>query len=231
MVAEDAGLSAKVLQLANSPLFGRDYLVTSPEEAVFCLGTNIVAAVVLSQSLFKHYDASAQAGFHLPQIWSHCWETATLGQCYCRERGLSRQQRDEVFLAGLLHETGRLILMDNFPEQYQGACEAARLSGSPLGPQLRAVFDASPCKISAYLLDLWGLPKSVVMAVSLLDHPEEEKAAEFTAATALYIADHISSRQTAPDPYPPEEWNAAYLRSVGCSEDLKHWTRAEGSLA
>ena len=121
--------------------------------------------------------------------------------------------------------------MDNFPDQYQGACEAARLAGSPLGPRLREVFEAAPCKISAYLLDLWGLPKSVVMSVSLLDHPEEEKAAEFTAASALYIADQISSRQTPPDPFPAEEWNVAYLRSIGCSEDLKQWTRGEGSLA
>jgi HD-like signal output (HDOD) protein len=230
IVAEDAGLSAKVLQLANSPLFGRAYLVTNPEEAVFCVGTSIVAAVVLSQSLFKHYETSARPEFSLPRIWSHCWETAALAHCYTREQGLPRQQRDEVFLAGLLHETGRLILMDNFPAEYHGACEAARLAGSPLAPRLREVFQAAPCKISAYLLDLWGLPKGVVMSVALLEHPEEEKAVEFTAATALYIADQISSRQTPPDPFPPEEWNAAYLRSIGCSEDLTRWVKGEGSL-
>jgi len=70
----------------------------------------------------------------------------------------------------------------------------------------------------------------VVMSVALLEHPEEEKAVEFTAATALYIADQISSRQTPPDPFPPEEWNAAYLRSIGCSEDLTRWVKGEGSL-
>jgi YesN/AraC family two-component response regulator len=117
MVAQDAGLSAKVLQLANSPLFGRNYLVSDPTEAVICLGTNMVAAVVLSQTLFKHYQANFHLEFSLSQTWSHCWETAALAQCYCRENGLPRQAREEAFLAGLLHEAGRLILIYNFPDQ------------------------------------------------------------------------------------------------------------------
>jgi HD-like signal output (HDOD) protein len=231
MVAQDAGLSAKVLQLANSPLFGRDYLVTSPADAVFCLGTSMIAAVVLSQSLFKNYHANTHPEFSLTGIWSHCWETAALAQSYCRKQGLPRQAREEVFLAGLLHETGRLILIDNFPAQYQAACDAARQAGSPLGPRLRDTFQAAPCQVAAYLLDLWGMPNSVVTAVSLLEHPEEEKAGAFTAATALYIADQVSSRETPPDPFPPEEWNTAYLRSIGCSEDLRHWSRGDGRLA
>jgi HD-like signal output (HDOD) protein/CheY-like chemotaxis protein len=225
MVAQDAGLSAKVLQLANSPLFGRDYLVSSPTEAVFCLGTGMIAAVVLSQTLFKHYHAHVHPEFSLPQVWNHCWDTAALAQCYCREYQLPRQTREEAFLAGLLHETGRLILIANFPDQYQAACHAARQAHSPLGPRLREVFPAAPCEIAAFLLDLWGMPDSVVAAVSMLDHPEREKAAGFTAVSALYIADQIASRATPPDPFLPEEWNPAYPRSLGCPEDLQQWVR------
>jgi HD-like signal output (HDOD) protein len=230
MVAQDAGLSAKVLQLANSPLFGREYLVSSPVEAVLCLGTSMIAAVVLAQTLFKHYHSNSHPEFSLQRVWSHCWRTADLAQCYCREQKLPRQTQEEVFLAGLLHETGRLILMDNFPDQYQAACDAARQAQSPLGPQLRQVFQIAPCEIAAYLLDLWGMPETVVAAISLLEHPENEKAAAFTMASALYIADQIGSKDTPPDPFPTEEWNAAYLRSIGCAEDIESWTRSDGSL-
>jgi HD-like signal output (HDOD) protein len=225
MVARDAGLSVKVLQLANSPLFGRDYVVSSPAEAVLCLGTSMIAAIVLSQSLFKHYHAHAHPEFCLERVWSHCWKTAALAQCYCREKGLPRQVQEEVFLAGLLHETGRLILMDNFPAEYQSACNAARQAGSPLGPRLREVFQAAPCEIAAYLLDLWGMPGTAVAAVSFQENPEKEKAAGFTPSSALYIADKIGTGESPPDPFPAEEWNAAYLRSIGCAEDLESWKR------
>jgi len=225
MVAQDAGLSAKVLQLANSPLFGREYLVSSPAEAVFCLGTGMITAVVLSQSLFKHYRANSHPEFSFEQVWLHCWDTAALAQCYCREYELPRPTREEAFLAGLLHETGRLILIANFPDQYTAACEAARKAQSPLGPRLREVFPAAPCEIGAFLLDLWGMPDSVVASVSMLEHPERENATGFTAVSALYIADQIASRGTPPDPFPPEEWDAAYPRSIGCPEELKQWVR------
>jgi HD-like signal output (HDOD) protein len=225
MVAQDAGLSAKVLQLANSPLFGRDYLVSSPADAVFCLGTGMIAAVVLSQTLFKHYQANSHPEFSLAQVWNHCWDTAALAQCYCREYKLPRQMREEAFLAGLLHETGRLILMANFPDEYQAACTAARKANSPLGPRLSEVFPAAPCEIAAFLLDLWGMPDSVVAAVSMLDHPEKEKATGFSGVSALYIADQIASRATPPDPFPTAEWNPAYARSLGCPEELEQWGR------
>jgi len=161
----------------------------------------MIAAVVLSQTLFKHYHGNSHREFSFGQVWSHCWETAALAQCYCREHGLSRQEREEAFLAGLLHETGRLILMDNFPAQYQGACDAARRAGSPLGPHLREVFQAAPCEIASYLLDLWGMPDSVVAAVSLLEHPEKEKPAGFTATSAFTSPTRSARGEPRPIPF------------------------------
>jgi HD-like signal output (HDOD) protein len=225
MVSQDAGLSSKVLQLANSPLFGRDYLIANPVEAVLCLGTNLICAVVLAQTLFKHFQGCAHPALSLPAIWSHCWETAGLAQVYCREQGLPRTAQEEAFLAGLLHETGRLILIDNFPEKFQAACDAACQSHSPLAPHLREAFKASPSQIGAFLLDLWGMPDNVVAALSSLDNPGALGAAEFSITAALFIADQIATRKYPPDSCQPPEWNAAYLRSINCPEDAKSWER------
>ncbi|MGA2749389.1 MAG: HDOD domain-containing protein [Verrucomicrobiota bacterium] len=226
-IAQDPGLSAKVLQLANSPLFGRSSLVTSPVEAVLCLGTTMITAVVLSQALFKHYNVLSHRESSLRRLWSHCWETASLGQIYCREQGLPHAAGEEAFLGGLLHETGRLILIDNFPDRFQAACDAARRDGSPLGPALRHTFQTTPAQIAAYLLDLWGMPSNVVAAVSLLDRPQDEKASKFTLASALYIADQVASRKSSPDAFPPAEWDAEYVRSVGGDGDIGAWQRNE----
>jgi HD-like signal output (HDOD) protein len=229
IIAQDAGLTAKVLQLANSPLFGHDYLVTSPADAVTCLGTSIIAAVVLSQSLFKHYSSNLHPEMDLRRVWDHCWETAGLAQLFCREKGLPRVTCEAAFLAGLLHETGRLILVDNFPERFQAACDAAREGNAPLTLCLRKVFQASPAEIAAYLLDLWGLPAAVVNGITFFEQPEKEKTGEFSPASALYIADQIASRRSPPDPFPPVEWNASYLRSIGGPEELAAWERTGGS--
>jgi HD-like signal output (HDOD) protein len=223
MVAEDAGLSIKVLQLANSPLFGQGYLITNPTDAVMCLGTEMIAAIVLSQSLFRHYETLSSADLDLPRVWSHSWETAYLGQLICRQKGLQRRKAEEAFLAGLLHEAGRLILVDNFAGQFATACREARQAKSPLAPRLLENFLTTPAQLTAYLMELWGMPTEVVTALSCLDDPQKEPGGVFSLTSALYVADHLASRKTPPDDFGLEPWNLEYLRSIGCQNDIAVW--------
>jgi len=223
MVAEDPGLSIKVLQLANSPLFGQGYLIANPNDAVMCLGTEMLAAIVLSQSLFRHYEKLSLADLDLPRVWNHCWETAALAQHLCRLKGLQRRKGEEAFLAALLHEAGRFILVDNFPEQFAVACRSARLTKSPLAPRLLETFQTTPAQLTAYLMELWGMPAEVITALSLLDNPQQEPGGAFSLVSALYIADHIAARKAPPDDFGVEEWNMAYLRTIGCQDDIPLW--------
>jgi HD-like signal output (HDOD) protein len=230
MVSEDAGLSTKVLQLANSPLFGQGYLVANPSDAVMCLGTEMIAAIVLSQSLFRHYENLVNGELDMPRIWNHCWQTAYLGQLLCRQKRLPRRVAEEVFLAGLLHEAGRYILVDNFPAQFVTACQSARLAKSPLAPRLLETFQTTPAQLTAYLMELWGMPAEVVTAISLQDYPQREPGGAFSLTSALYIADHLAARKTPPDDFAVEEWNMDYLRAIGCQDDLPAWEMPSFSM-
>ncbi len=223
LVSEDAGLTAKVLQLANSPLFTQGYVISNPSDAVMCLGTDLIAAVVLAQSLFRHYASLAHWEINLQQVWTHCWRTAHLAQHICRAMRFARRAGEEAFLAGLLHETGRFILVDNFPKEYHAACEAARSTNSPLGPRLKEIFHTTPSQIAAYILELWGMPTPVIDAIAGQDNPGANGSNEFNLTAALYIANGISSRQSPPDALQPEDWNEVYLESLGCREKIAEW--------
>jgi HD-like signal output (HDOD) protein len=223
MVEEDPGVSLKVLHLANSPLFGMGLLITNPAEAVLCLGTNIIAAIVLSQSLFRHYETIKRPEMSLQRVWKHSWETACLAQYICRDKRLAAKLGEEAFLSGLMHEIGRFILMDNFPDQFKVACDGARDTKSPLVIRLREVFQASPSQVAAYVLELWGLPSSVIGAIGALDNPEEDQAGGFTMNAALYIADHIAAEKFPPDSFPVEGWKADYLKSIGALDQIPIW--------
>jgi HD-like signal output (HDOD) protein len=225
LVAEDAGLSVKVLQLANSPLFGQGYLIEKPFDAVMCLGTDMISAVVLSQSLFRHYEMLSLEEIDLRRVWNHCWQTACFAQHLAREMRLSRIAGEEAFLAGLLHETGRFILADNFPEKFRAACQSACAMKSPLAPRLRETFQTSAAQISAYILELWGMPHGVITAISQLDAPVADSSNAFTLASALYIGDGIAARQTPADAFAPEEWNTAYLSAIGCLANISTWEK------
>lgn len=225
MVAEDAGLSIKVLQLANSPLFGHDEMITTPKEAVMCLGTDMLAAVVLSQSLFRHYQSVNHPEMDVRRIWNHCWETAYFAQHICRQKQLSSNIAGEALLAGLLHETGRFVLIDNFADRYQWACDDARQTKTPLMPCLLAAFKTTPFQITAYLLELWGLPDAVINAIAAQDNPAAAPPPGFSLVSALYVADHLACRRSPPDLFPPADWDTAYLQSIGCVEDVPIWEK------
>jgi HD-like signal output (HDOD) protein len=199
MVADDPGLSLKVLQLANSPLFGTGGAITSPVDAVMCLGTDMIA---------------------------HSWETARLAQRLCRDQGLPAKTGEEAFLAGLIHEIGRFILIDNFPDQFKEACDKARRAGGPLAASLRETFQATPSQVAAYVLELWGLPDAPITAVGVLDNPQDDAAKGFTISAVLYIANHITSAKFPPDSFPVEDWNMDYLKSVGCADQIPVWEKS-----
>ncbi|MGA2867438.1 MAG: HDOD domain-containing protein, partial [Verrucomicrobiota bacterium] len=132
---------------------------------------------------------------------------------------------EEAFLAGILHELGKLILIDNFPREFQAAWQAALRAHSPLTPVLLRRLHATPAQLAAYLLELWGLPKAVILAVACQEGPEKDGSKEFSPATALYIADQVATRKWPPDSLAVADWNAEYLKAVGCESDLSVWQR------
>jgi HD-like signal output (HDOD) protein len=129
---------------------------------------------------------------------------AYFAQHLCREMRLPSITGEEAFLAGLLHESGRFILADNFPDQFGAACQVARATDTALAPRLREAFRTSPAQITAYILELWGMPATIIAAIALQDAPAADESKGFTLASALYVADGVASRQTPRDMFAPD---------------------------
>jgi HD-like signal output (HDOD) protein len=227
LVSQDPGLSAKVLQLANSSLFGHGYLINHPMDAVMCLGTEMIKAIVLSQAIFKHYATLKHPEFDLGKLWAHSWDVAQYARYCCRDKKLPPALAEQAFLAGLLHEVGRLILVESFPEQFQAACATARSKGVSLCLCLRETFKATPAQVSGYLLDLWGMPGEVIAAVSKHDCPENAAGQEFELTTALYVGDYLASKKAPADAFALPELNTQYLKATGCLDELPEWEQLQ----
>jgi hypothetical protein len=99
---------------------------------------------------------------------------------------------------------------------------------SPLAPRLLETFDSSPAQLTTFVLELWGMLAGVVGAISLLDGPAAGQASEFTLVSALYVPNGVATRQEPSDAFAPEEWNTAYLETIGCLENLPAWEKAPG---
>jgi hypothetical protein len=74
------------------------------------------------------------------------------------------------------------------------------------------------------------MPSDVIDAVAAQGSISAQDAKAFTLASALYVANGISTRQTPPDAFPPEEWNTDYLKAVGCEGKIEEWEKLSTTL-
>ena len=108
-------MSAKILQLVNSAFFGLPRQVTSPVKAVQFLGFDTVKALVLSVKVFSMFSRSDLAVYSVDDLWHHSLGTGLCARAIAEREKWGQESTDEAFMAGLLHDIGKLILVEKFP--------------------------------------------------------------------------------------------------------------------
>ena len=189
LLNQDAGIFTKLMQMANSPMFGTGEVKDS-QEALLKLGTASVRGMVLSLHIFQSYEKITFPPWPVRRIWSHCLNTANLAQNAARLGGLPPMDCTHAHFAGLVHELGRLILIDNRPDDYLRVCQNAAGEEIALTEAERNYFGTTHMDLAAFMLRLWGVPSIVSEAVQFQESPWQSSRRDvFTPVTALYIAD------------------------------------------
>ncbi|MGA3261317.1 MAG: response regulator [Bryobacteraceae bacterium] len=164
IITQDLAMSAKVLQWANSPLFGSMRSIASPKHAVIYMGVETVKAMAFTESVFTQFDARNSPGFPIEKLRSHSFRVATRAREIARTRGLPQSVIDDVFLGGLMHDLGKLVLGSNFPRKYQEVVKHFEVPEAAREKE-RQFFKTTHAEVGGYLLWLWGLPKTVTEIV------------------------------------------------------------------
>jgi HD-like signal output (HDOD) protein len=190
IIAQDIGMSARVLQLVNSALFGLTRTVTSPVEAVALLGVNVVRSMTLAIEALNH-GAKAHAGGIDPELlWQHSLVVAHLAKAIAQAERQPPDLCDTAFTAGLLHECGLLVLANHLPEQYRAPAGVDHHSAAYEIPgSVHTHARVSHADVGGYLLSLWGLPDALIEAVVFHHRPGDCPATGFTALTAVHVAE------------------------------------------
>jgi len=165
LIARDAGMTAKVLQIVNSAFFGLSRRILNPQDAVAMLGYDTLKALVLSTKIFSQFDAKRVRCLDLNALWHHSMNTGLFARSIGVGEKLPRTAQDEAFTAGILHDVGKLILAHNFPETYAEVITRSRAQQCPAAELEQWCFGASHAELGAYLLSLWGIGEEVVSAV------------------------------------------------------------------
>lgn len=192
VVARDPAMTAKVLQLANSAYFGLRREVNSAAEAAAFLGTEVLKELVLSLDVFGQYDSRSLNGISVEALWDHSLQVATLARRFVRREGLGMQAEEQAFVAGLMHDIGKLILASNFPSSFRQTVQGANTRDVEHWRVEGEVFAATHAEVGGYLLGLWGLPAGVVDAISSHHTPSEDTTEGFGVTAAVHVANALS---------------------------------------
>jgi putative nucleotidyltransferase with HDIG domain len=217
LVAQDLGIAAKLLQMANSALVGLRRAATTPNQAVKILGADLTRTLVLAADLFSRYNPSSLRPFSIEALWEHSQKVAALAGALALEERVDERVVRESALAGLLHDIGRLTLASQLAGPYKEVLNLMRREGIGAAEAERRILGTTHAEVGAYLLGLWGLPDALVEAVAWHHNPGGCPGTTFTALTAVHAADSLVR---APEGVKPD---AEYLTRLGLLDRWDHW--------
>jgi HD-like signal output (HDOD) protein len=192
IIARDPGMSTKVLQLANSALFGLPEIVSDPVQATVLLGLDTIKLLVLSIKLFEEFsDMAPEAGISEAGIWRHSLISARLAKRILIAENPDEHLAECAFLSGLLHDVGKLVFAANFPERYLSARRLGKRQPEQRWTIERNIMGATHGEVGGYLIGLWGFSEEIISGIVYHHHPEMDPMAGFTPLSAIHVANAL----------------------------------------
>jgi putative nucleotidyltransferase with HDIG domain len=178
--------------------------------AIVLLGFNVVKGLALSTSVFEALARESEG------LWQHSLGTAVLSRRMAKELNLA--DPEEIMIAGLLHDLGKVVLAHFAIDEYRAAIEEARTRRIHIGEVEVAHFEVDHARIGAWVAEAWHLPERLTVTMAHHHAPARAKSHKETVAI-VHLADILARGMGYGDPgdnvLPPLDHEA--FHAVGLS--------------
>ncbi len=162
----DPVLTGKVIKLVNSSFYGLPIRVKSLAQAVVLLGMNTVKNLAISTSLFSTIFIKEKISpLHPEEFWRHCLGTAVGCKFLARGLRVPAEILETFFVAGLLHDVGKILFIRTDPDRFNKALTESRRLGVSLSFAELAHFGCSHPQAGGVLAKKWKLEDSLVQVI------------------------------------------------------------------
>lgn len=206
LIEQDPGLAARIVGIANSAYFARPTPICSVADAIVrVLGLNLVRGIAIGIALSKPFDASACPAFQLDRFWYRAMCSASLAAQLAPLAHLPETAHDCLFLSGLLHNLGQLVLVHAFPGRMSLVFHAwaDRPGQSLLALEVQHVA-MTEVEAGTIIARRWQLPPGVSEVIEFRRDPARAGAAtplvQLIAYCARYAARLYDDPQAEPAP-------------------------------
>ena len=166
VISLDPVLTGRVLQLINSAYYSLPSKVNSLTRAIILLGINTVKNVVLSFAIFETFSRrDSFRVFSADEFWAHSLSTAAAAKLLAAGQGVPLSEREDFFVAGLMHDLGKIPLNHLFPDAYREAAQLARGSGQGMRSAENALIGVDHCRVGLMIARKWQLSSALTDAL------------------------------------------------------------------
>ena len=179
-ISKDAALTTKVLKMVNSAIYGFPGRIASVSHATMLLGLNIIKGLLLGVSVFELMQKTMNG------LYEHSLGCAIASRIIAQKKGL--KEPEEVSVAGLLHDIGKVILTIEFPAEYQAAMNEAQGKGISIFDAEKNQFNATHANVGSWLAEKWHFPRNLIEVIECHHRPALAKNAPLETAI-VHMAD------------------------------------------
>jgi HD-like signal output (HDOD) protein len=156
VISLDPVLTGRVLKLINSAYYSLPNKITSLTRAIIMLGLNTVKNLALSTAVVGALgkEDSFQS-MSMDQFWTHSICVGVTAKALAAQKGIAIQMREECFVAGMLHDLGKIVLSGCFPEQFVLACNMVREGQDSLARVENEIFGFDHSGVGRMIAEKW----------------------------------------------------------------------------
>lgn len=210
-IEKDPDLTARLLRLGNSAFYGYSTRLSTVAEAVSLIGIQQVQDLILASSIIEHFSGLPDDFLNMEGFWRHSLACGTSARLLALEKRLPKA--DKFFVAGLLHDVGRLVLLMQAPEAARKIVERYRAGGILLQEAEQEVLGYDHQVVVGALLRRWKFPEFLIRAVSL-HHEMVPGLAPPLESVVVHFSDYLvsameigSSGEHFVPPVDPRAWD------------------------
>ncbi|HTX99612.1 MAG TPA: HDOD domain-containing protein [Bacteroidota bacterium] len=189
IIREDPGLTARLLRIVNSAFYNFPSRVETISQAVTIIGTQQLGALALATSVMQMFKGLPEGFVSMDSFWRHCVGCGLAARVLATLRRETNAERH--FVAGVLHDIGRLVMFTKAADATREALTRARDAQQLLYEEERETFGFTHAVVGGVLLQTWKLPASLEEVVMF--HHNPKAATKYPVETAIvHVADIIA---------------------------------------
>jgi putative nucleotidyltransferase with HDIG domain len=179
-ISNDPALTTKVLKMVNSAIYGFPGRIASVSHATMLLGLNVIKGLLLGVSVFELMQKTMNG------LYEHSLACAIASRVIAQKKGL--KEPEEISVAGLLHDIGKVILTLEFQKEYEAAMNEAQAKGISIFDAEKIQFNATHANVGSWLAEKWRFPRSLIEVIEYHHRPALSKNAPLETAI-VHLAD------------------------------------------